>query len=1178
MLLPLGQSIYAQDVADSELDDDIILLSPFEVDSSADVGYLATTTMAGTRLRTNLKDTGSALQVVTQEYMQDINATSSEDLLVYTTGTEVGGVGGNFAGLGDGSTLDATDALVAPQNNTRVRGLTAADNARNFFLTSIPWDSYNTSRIDIQRGPNAILFGLGSPAGLINGNLDGADIYNEAGKIELSYGSYDSQRASINYNHVILQDELAVRFAALDEKTYYRQEPCFEDDERVYAAVEWQPQFMKDLLKGVDGKTTIKANYEKGSIDANRPRPTPPVDAITPWFTELNKATWAPNEVDIDQSSDPNYSPWYGAPGGRIYGNCIAVFGDPNSSDHSYTIGQFPDMGSDGGFGNIKMFSVVGYSKYASKAGLVGTTVGAYKDKSITDTSIFDFYNKSLEGDNKREWQDFDAYNFSLSQTFFGDSLGFEITYDKQDYTEGSWNMLGGAWSHGITVDIMENLIQPELDADGNVVVDAQGKLVLKENPNVGRAMIASDSITNREYKTDREVGRFTAFYDLDFKKFMDPDSALARILNRSVFTGVYTEQKTEKRNVQWVGYTPADGQFNGINNNPYNYGFASSSRMIATMSYLSGDLRNKSLGEDLGIDYIHVQQNPTSGSIWEFDSTLTAASGNGNTQNYVGWKKHDLDVWNANLGDRDMLYRTASLDEEKINSKIFVWQGFLFDGNVVPIIGYREDSVDGRSLNLDNSSIYTRSNQSLNIYDPTFTYGDWEDKGTEDSLSWSVTVHAPEFIKKHLPWGMNVSLFYNKSENFKPGANDIDVLGNKVPGSTGETKDYGFVVSILEDRLVFKVNKYETTVENDRLNGEVGGAYLLGYAEGWAREFALKLRNADRYHAEGKTDQYYGYYDYNPATGQVEKFDQDWTGTGAALRYNPANIGFDTSGMTDETAIRAKLAEALAYQENAVNAVLDPANRLPDSFIKTWQLTNYDSIDGGEAQMSQPNNLAITGDTQSKGYEFELTARPTDNWNISLNVAKTEATRFNLAESFSVFVEERNKLYEGAYGDIIFWGDNITWNQLRAKWNNEFWGNYKLYNALTGSNNPEVRKWRVNLVTNYKFTEGTLKGLNVGLGYRWEDKYAIGYPVTADGLDYDVTNPYYGPTESHYDMWIGYERDLTEKLHWRIQLNVKNLFADDDLIPITCQPDGSPAAYRIPDETTWTVTNTFSF
>ena len=58
-----------------------------------------------------------------------------------------------------------------PDGTTRVRGLSAPDRARNFFKTDIPFDSYNTDRVDLNRGANSFLFGLGSPAGLINSGL-----------------------------------------------------------------------------------------------------------------------------------------------------------------------------------------------------------------------------------------------------------------------------------------------------------------------------------------------------------------------------------------------------------------------------------------------------------------------------------------------------------------------------------------------------------------------------------------------------------------------------------------------------------------------------------------------------------------------------------------------------------------------------------------------------------------------------------------------------------------------------------------------------------------------------------------------------------------------------------------------------------------------------------------------
>ena len=87
----------------SDESEETLVLSPFVVDASEDAdGYAAKSTLAGTRVRTDLKDVASAISVVTQQFLQDTGARKSEDLLVYTTNTEVGGVRGNFSGAGGG--------------------------------------------------------------------------------------------------------------------------------------------------------------------------------------------------------------------------------------------------------------------------------------------------------------------------------------------------------------------------------------------------------------------------------------------------------------------------------------------------------------------------------------------------------------------------------------------------------------------------------------------------------------------------------------------------------------------------------------------------------------------------------------------------------------------------------------------------------------------------------------------------------------------------------------------------------------------------------------------------------------------------------------------------------------------------------------------------------------------
>src|SRR5437868_13981519 len=55
--------------------EEVVVLSPFVVDASEDAGsYTAKSTLAGTRVRTDLKDVASAITVVTQKFLQDTSA------------------------------------------------------------------------------------------------------------------------------------------------------------------------------------------------------------------------------------------------------------------------------------------------------------------------------------------------------------------------------------------------------------------------------------------------------------------------------------------------------------------------------------------------------------------------------------------------------------------------------------------------------------------------------------------------------------------------------------------------------------------------------------------------------------------------------------------------------------------------------------------------------------------------------------------------------------------------------------------------------------------------------------------------------------------------------------------------------------------------------------------------
>jgi hypothetical protein len=74
------------------------------------------------------------------------------------------------------------------------------------------------------------------------------------------------------------------------------------------------------------------------------------------------------------------------------------------------------------------------------------------------------------------------------------------------------------------------------------------------------------------------------------------------------------------------------------------------------------------------------------------------------------------------------------------------------------------------------------------------------------------------------------------------------------------------------------------------------------------------------------------------------------------------------------------------------------------------------------------------------------------------------------------------------------------------------------------------------------------------------------------------MNNPYYGPAETNVDAWLGYSHKLGKRLNWRTQLNVRNIGKHNSLIPITTQPDGTVAAWRIAAPMLWSLTNSLEF
>ena len=1215
-------------------EEEVLQLSPFEVNADEDTGYAATQTLAGTRIRTDLKDVGSAISVVTRQFMEDIGATDNSTLLQYTPNAEVAGTRGTYAGLGNATTVDETNSLRQPASNNRVRGLAAADNTRDFFVTDIPWDAYNVDRVDIQRGPNAILFGLGSPAGIVNASLNGASFRNQ-GNVTYRVGSYGSQRASFDVNHALIKDVLAIRFDALYDAQKYQQDPAYQDDKRFYGALRFDPQ-----LFGPSFHTSLKVKYENGEIEANRPRITPPQDSITPWFRPVNLD---PNNLEggMGKQVIPNgytigsaaatFNPWLGGGGVnqqqpawfidgasnqlyRIYGGYVntgainPATGVPQGASTTITGQRYGDV----------FTALTNFNSYANNAKLTNYQYGQYRNRSLTDASVFNFYDKLIDGETKNEFEGWDAYNIDLSQTAYDDRLGLQLVYDRQKYHRGGQALLGNPT---LNIDLLQNFQDyatgPANTANGNVA-----------NSNFGRPFISGGPGRGNSYESDREYYRGSLFGELRARDFMKSDF-WTKLLGKHRFNGVYSDESYEVENRSWQMYANSaayaayklQGNPDGIINLP-----------PTAIIYLGPSLANASSAAGANISNIASKVTLQDGNIYQFASTWAPQSGvnyndpwnvppslqnvyNGapysnpttgaaypqltqasNPANYIGWNNtfHNELLRYDNGADQSLVTQAAK-SQRRTKSWAGTWQGYMWNEAIVPTLGWRYDEVKTRTVSalpIPGSAARGALNLDANVYRLPDEYPESQ-TFKDHSTSGGIVVHLNKlFTKDPLPF--NISLSYNKSNNFQVTNVRRDIFGNSIGNPTGATKDYGVLLSTKDGKYSFRAIKYESNqTGTDTPLDNSGITNTIKDAMNW-RNIKVYYMSAYAWNTAGQTN-------LNHYTGQRYLWDavQVDNTTG-----RPVGPGAPGSAVVPNSHLETQ-AEADVRRDASIKAINDFQVYLADNgYFSAWNYgvgpTTQSALQTrgqyeANPTLPDPNSVydyrtapnmqgfAVTADTQSKGYEFEFTANPLPNWRISFNASETTASRTNVGGAvLDGLVETMDALMAGPAGDLVrFNSDYSAGNELRNNWN-PWRGQYTLLKLQEGAAASELRKWRYNVITNYMFLNGKLKGFGVGGAYRWQDDVVIGYPVipgTGALANFDLSKPYYGPAEGGLDLWVSYERKITNKINWKIQANVRNVGQDDDLIPISVEPDGRTwAAVRVTPTQEWFVTNTFSF
>ena len=1127
------------------------VLSPFVVSSERDAGYQARTTLAGNRLASDVRDIGAAISIYTKEFMNDIGATNATDILVFAPGMDAAGPQGNYSGAtGDINAVMVTTEVRQQPQASRTRGLASPNFTRGYFPTSIPLDSYNTGTVTVNRGPNAILFGAGSPAGVVDTTLLISDVASNRSSVQLRYGDNDSVRAVLDVNRVLIPDKLGVRLIGLEDRERFDQRPAFEDKQRIFGAITGKPF----------SKTTLRAHFETGHTRNSRPQTVLPFDNVTPWL-EHGGPIWDPSFYD-DPSRHPSAaSVNSGAAGAtnsvtlnpgfglrsmlnqiQLFDQVAIIYSQPDAlqPDNSFRAtvpsvnrgstapnalrnnlfhplvnrdnpNTTPGAGNNTGdfwafvaSRNIREMPLSFFQALDPGATFVPPGI---KQQGFTDYRYFDFRHRMLDT-TYSQTDSFQTFDIALEQLAWGDRLGVEAVYNWQRYDSDTRNLfLGTANSNRIPIDTTVTLPTGQ------------------PNPNVGRPYIQSRSNFRKTSEIAENI-RLTAFARYNFN---DLSRELGKWLGRHTLTGLYQVNAAENLgyNYRLVPVGDASEAIGGP--------IAGSPRMPIFITYIGDSVLN---GAPLRFQQVTI---PQPGAGLTVDTTYFAAPAGSAAQG---------DFVQAQQTIREVL-TTGAASREVIKSEALALQSHWLQDHLVTTFGWRRDRDYLALQNMNDAmtenplppgTFFARqpalhqAHYGLNDFDfpstPEFQVG-------STTRSWSAVLRWPQRIVR-LPGGVDASIFYNDSQNFTPTGNRVTPFNEPISPPIGKTKEYGLNLSFLNDRFMLRLNRYETAVQGQGINNMVQrNLFILGVNArfaAWSEEANIaRLVDDPRFAAASAAD--------------VETL----------LAPLPAN-----------------------WREMYELTVTGEAPNIQSSF-----------------RAGQLPGATDTTDFSAEGTEVEFTFNPNRQWRILANVSRQETIQTNIAPGTIALVERMRPAFDALAGRPL---DNypvtnadgtpyVFGTPLPASVTT--YGEWLETNvdvplatllATEGSASAELPEWRANFVGNYTFaSDSRLRGWNIGTGIRWQGKYALGYPVSRAAADetvtIDVENPYWASEQLNVDGWIGYQRRIwNDRILWKVQLNVRNLAGDEDTIPITSQPWGAPAIVRIPPEKRWYLTSTFMF
>ncbi len=767
---------------------EVVKMNPFEVQASdKDIGYYSQNTLAGTRMNSQLSDIGASITVVTKQQMQDTSSIDLNDMFLYEAGTEGTENYSAYGGFDkSGGVIDSIQS--SPQTANRIRGLSQADVSRDYFITNsaIKTDAYNLDSVEISRGPNSTLFGIGSPSGIINQTIEKAILNKDTNEVTLRAGRWGDRRATFNFNRALIPDKLAIAVADLYQDTHSTaQKPAYDIQRRQFAAITIKPL----------PNTTVRANIEYYDNPNRRPNAYSPKDFVTPWLIS-GSPSWDP----ITYTATVN-----GVTTAPIT-NSTLLPGGLNSTTTSQIItyivqGQLQlweqaQLGTN--FGNpgtpatpvstSNVFGPIGferlvqstdfYSKYGASAPAGQITYPLFHTPGITNKALLNWQSLNVVSGNVGE-DKAKIYNVEVEQ---------QITDDL---------FLEAGWYREAFDTVQHNYVSQQNAV--TIFVDPNSRLLNGvPNPYFGRPYIENFQPDDFDNPSLNEQERVALAYQLDFTK----NGNWSQWLGHHNMLAFYQHRENDTSGIRYRGLIVDAHSWD-------------STTGIASASGAQGSLRRRFYLSNSG-----VASTMDPGIFTNAPITFPVTWFNTNLGTTGLWT-------NENATMAPVLHAASSKAQQQTWSYSYSLQDFFLKDHLVLTFGQRHD------YNRNRSTLGLPTDPATGLTDPSNLnrFGAWSQASGITRQAGGVA-HLTKWLSVH----------YNQSDNFAPTGLGEDLFGNVLPNPHGHGKDYGVALSFFDDKLVAELNWYKSDASDSRtVTTFVDRSQRIesSFFDGWALEIA---------------------------------------------------------------------------------------------------------------------------------------------------------------------------------------------------------------------------------------------------------------------------------------------------------------------------------------------------